>query len=208
MFLADRYIKGECPKLRREGPVRRHLRGLRRGLFADRAEEPVLDALRRAAGAEDLGALLLQAVRPALRRVPARMAAGAGRLQPQVVNKVREWLDGEGDKALGDWDITRDAPYFGIRDPGHRRGQVLLRLAGRADRLPAPLKNYCANERASTSTHFLADPDDRADPLHRQGHHLLPHAVLAGDAEVRRRAVQGAGPRLRARLHHRLAARR
>ncbi len=40
-----------------------------------------------------------------------------GRLQPQVVNKAREWLDGEGDKALGDWDISRDPPYFGIRVP-------------------------------------------------------------------------------------------
>src|SRR5436190_1131676 len=28
-----------------------------------------------------------------------------GRLQPQVVNKAREWLEGTGDKALTDWDI-------------------------------------------------------------------------------------------------------
>src|SRR5207245_7040748 len=41
----------------------------------------------------------------------------AGRLQPQVVNKAREWLTGKGDQALGDWDISRDAPYFGIPIP-------------------------------------------------------------------------------------------
>ena len=40
-----------------------------------------------------------------------------GRLQPQVVNKAREWLAGNGDEALGDWDISRDAPYFGIPIP-------------------------------------------------------------------------------------------
>ena len=38
-------------------------------------------------------------------------------MQPQVVNKAWEWLSGEGDKALGDWDISRDPPYFGIRIP-------------------------------------------------------------------------------------------
>jgi methionyl-tRNA synthetase len=40
-----------------------------------------------------------------------------GRLQPQVANKAREWLTGTGEHALGDWDISRDAPYFGIPIP-------------------------------------------------------------------------------------------
>jgi len=39
MFLADRYIKGECPNCRREGSVRRRLRELRHRLFAHEAEE-------------------------------------------------------------------------------------------------------------------------------------------------------------------------
>ena len=42
-----------------------------------------------------------------------------GRLQPEVANKVREWFvrDADGRVALGDWDISRDAPYFGIEIP-------------------------------------------------------------------------------------------
>jgi methionyl-tRNA synthetase len=42
-----------------------------------------------------------------------------GRLQPEVANKVREWFkrDEEGKVSLGDWDISRDAPYFGIEIP-------------------------------------------------------------------------------------------
>ncbi|MDR2153606.1 MAG: methionine--tRNA ligase [Burkholderiaceae bacterium] len=42
-----------------------------------------------------------------------------GRLQPEVANKVREWfdLDENGSPKLGDWDISRDAPYFGIEIP-------------------------------------------------------------------------------------------
>ncbi|MDR1969405.1 MAG: methionine--tRNA ligase, partial [Burkholderiaceae bacterium] len=42
-----------------------------------------------------------------------------GRLQPEVANKVREWFDRDehGKPKLGDWDISRDAPYFGIDIP-------------------------------------------------------------------------------------------
>jgi methionyl-tRNA synthetase len=42
-----------------------------------------------------------------------------GRLQPEVANKVKEWFkrDEAGKPALGDWDISRDAPYFGIDIP-------------------------------------------------------------------------------------------
>ena len=54
--------QGRMPELRRQGPVRRQLRGLRRGLRADRPEEPVLGAVRRDAGAEEQRALLLPAV--------------------------------------------------------------------------------------------------------------------------------------------------
>ena len=46
-----------------------------------------------------------------------------GRLQPEVANKVKEWFsvrtnpDGSTSEGLGDWDISRDAPYFGIEIP-------------------------------------------------------------------------------------------
>jgi methionyl-tRNA synthetase len=43
----------------------------------------------------------------------------SGRLQPEVANKVKEWFkrDESGKVGLGDWDISRDAPYFGIEIP-------------------------------------------------------------------------------------------
>src|SRR5512138_1185262 len=36
---------------------------------------------------------------------------------PGVKAKLREWIDAEG--GLRDWDISRDAPYFGFEIPGH-----------------------------------------------------------------------------------------
>jgi len=43
-------------------------------------------------------------------------ANGNARLQPEVFNKAQEWLGTEGN-GLADWDISRDAPYFGIPIP-------------------------------------------------------------------------------------------
>lgn len=42
-----------------------------------------------------------------------------GKLQPGVANKVREWFvtNPDGSGGLSDWDISRDAPYFGIPIP-------------------------------------------------------------------------------------------
>ncbi|MBC8056895.1 MAG: class I tRNA ligase family protein, partial [Rhizobiales bacterium] len=45
--------------------------------------------------------------------------ATTGRLQPEVLNKIKEWfaVDEQGHVGLNDWDISRDAPYFGIEIP-------------------------------------------------------------------------------------------
>ena len=40
------------------------------------------------------------------------------RLQPEAANKMKEWLGAPGDNKLADWDISRDAPYFGFPIPG------------------------------------------------------------------------------------------
>jgi methionyl-tRNA synthetase len=72
--------------------------------------------------------------------------AGNDRLQPQVVNKAKEWLDGEGDKALGDWDISRDPPYFGIRVPDIAEEKYLYVWLDAPIGYLASLKNYCARK--------------------------------------------------------------
>ncbi|CAG0958175.1 partial methionyl-tRNA synthetase, partial [Gammaproteobacteria bacterium] len=38
-------------------------------------------------------------------------------LQPEAANKMQEWLGVEGENRLSDWDISRDAPYFGFEIP-------------------------------------------------------------------------------------------
>jgi methionyl-tRNA synthetase len=87
-----------------------------------------------------------------------------GRLQPQVANKAKEWLEGEGDKALADWDISRDAPYFGIPIPDAPGKYFYVWLDAPIGYL-ASLKNYFDSGKAKakgetrTFEAFLSAPD-------------------------------------------------
>ena len=213
MFLPDRYIKGECPVCGAKDQYGDACENCGSVYAPTDLKNPVLDAERRDAGAALERALLLPALR-SQRCVDflKGWTHDAGRLQPEVLNKISEWfkVDEHGHGGLADWDISRDAPYFGIEIPDAPGKYFYVWLDAPVGYL-ASLKNYFDNGRAKASgervfDEFMADPDARADALHRQGHHLLPHAVLAGDAALQR--PQGARPRLRARLHHRRAARR
>jgi methionyl-tRNA synthetase len=86
-----------------------------------------------------------------------------GRLQPEMVNKVSEWL-GEAGEKLADWDISRDAPYFGIPIPDAPGKFFYVWLDAPVGYL-ASLKNYCEkkgmdfnallNDPATEQIHFI-----------------------------------------------------
>ncbi|MGZ8340288.1 MAG: methionine--tRNA ligase [Telluria sp.] len=86
-----------------------------------------------------------------------------GRLQSEMVNKVSEWL-GEAGEKLADWDISRDAPYFGIPIPDAPGKFFYVWLDAPVGYL-ASLKNYCdkkgmdfnalLNDPATEQVHFI-----------------------------------------------------
>ena len=106
----------------------------------DRADRPGLGVSRHRAGAARVRALLLQARR--LQSVLREWLEGDGAQQAEV-GQAAEWLEA----GLRDWDISRDAPYFGFEIPG-APGQVFLRLARCADRLPRQLQGAVRQARA------------------------------------------------------------
>ncbi|MCZ8176783.1 MAG: methionine--tRNA ligase [Burkholderiaceae bacterium] len=118
MFLADRFVKGECPKCGAKDQ------------YGDNCE--VCGAVYQPTDLKNPTSALSGAT-PVLRtsehfffrlsdpRCVEFLEAWTqdGRLQPEVANKVREWFarDQAGKVTLGDWDISREAPYFGIEIP-------------------------------------------------------------------------------------------
>ncbi|MEP7247495.1 MAG: methionine--tRNA ligase [Gammaproteobacteria bacterium] len=163
MFLADRYIKGECPNCHTKDQ------------YADACEScSIVNAPTDLINPYST----LSGVKPELRTSdhfffrlsdPACVTflrewlTAPGRLQPQVVNKAKEWLEGKGDQKLGDWDISRDAPYFGIPIPDAPGKYFYVWLDAPIGYL-ASLKNYFDSGKARaqgetrTFETFLADP--------------------------------------------------
>jgi len=96
-----------------------------------------------------------------------------GRLQPEMVNKVSEWLGEDGEK-LADWDISRDAPYFGIPIPDAPGKFFYVWLDAPVGYL-ASLKNYF-DKQGQDFDAFLNDPD--AEQLHFIGKDIVSFHLL------------------------------
>lgn len=111
MFLADRFIKGTCPKCAAEDQYGDNCEKcgatytpteLKNPRSAISGAVPVLKESKHFFfKLPDFEAMLKQWTR-------------SGALQEAVANKIAEWLDG----GLQEWDISRDAPYFGFEIPG------------------------------------------------------------------------------------------
>ncbi|MDO8458413.1 MAG: methionine--tRNA ligase, partial [Burkholderiaceae bacterium] len=122
MFLPDRYIKGECPKCHSKDQYGDNCENC----GAVYAPTDLINPYSTLSGA-----------RPELKNSEhfffklsdprcvefLEQWTQDGKLQPEVANKVKEWFsvrtnpDGSTSEGLGDWDISRDAPYFGIEIP-------------------------------------------------------------------------------------------
>jgi len=147
MFLADRYIKGECPNCHAKDQ------------YADACEvcsivntpTDLINPYSTLSGAKPVmkssDHYFFRLSDPRCVEFLTEWLTAPDRLQPQVVNKAREWLTGKGDEALGDWDISRDAPYFGIPIPDAPGKYFYVWLDAPVGYL-ASLKNYFASGKA------------------------------------------------------------
>lgn len=149
MFLADRYIKGECPKCHAKDQ------------YGDSCEvcgavyapTELINPYSALTGATPVlkssDHFFFKLSDPRCVEFLQQWTTGANRhggkhLQPEMLAKTREWLGGEdGEAKLGDWDISRDAPYFGIEIPDAPGKYFYVWLDAPVGYL-ASLKSYCA----------------------------------------------------------------
>ncbi|NIF19473.1 methionine--tRNA ligase [Pantoea sp. Cy-639] len=136
MFLADRFIKGTCPKCAAEDQYGDNCEKcgatyapteLKNPKSAISGATPVLrDSQHFFFKLPDFQAMLQQWTR-------------SGTLQDAVANKLAEWLDA----GLQEWDISRDAPYFGFEIPGEPGKYFYVWLDAPIGYM-ASFKNLCA----------------------------------------------------------------
>ncbi len=123
MFLPDRFIKGECPKCGAADQYGDNCEvcgaayaptELKNPYSAVSGAKPVLKT------SEHYFFRLSDSRAVDFLREWTRGTniAGTRRLQAEASNKMKEWLGDEGENRLSDWDISRDAPYFGFEIPG------------------------------------------------------------------------------------------
>ena len=99
-----------------------------------------------------------------------------GRLQPEVLNKIKEWFatDEHGHVGLNDWDISRDAPYFGIEIPDAPGKYFYVWLDAPVGYL-ASLKNHFAKIGGDYDA-FMADPE--VEQIHFIGKDIVTFHTL------------------------------
>ncbi len=158
MFLPDRYIKGECPKCGAKDQ------------YGDSCE--VCGAVYAPTDLKNPFSTLTGAT-PVMKSSEhyffqlssqrcidflKAWTTEPGRLQPEVLNKIKEWfeVDEHGHGGLSDWDISRDAPYFGIEIPDAPGKYFYVWLDAPIGYL-ASLKNYFDRTGRDFDA-FMADP--------------------------------------------------
>ncbi len=149
LFLADRYIKGGCPKCKAEDQ------------YGDNCEVcgatyspmELIDPVSVISGAKPVAKdsthffFDLPACTDYLKQWTR-----AGHLQEEVANKMAEWLEG----GLQPWDISRDAPYFGFEIPGEPGKYFYVWLDAPIGYM-ASFKHYCEKNSLNFDTFWSAN---------------------------------------------------
>ncbi|MDA8448418.1 methionine--tRNA ligase [Acidovorax sp. NCPPB 3859] len=161
MFLPDRFIKGECPRCHAKDQYGDNCENC----GAVYAPTDLIEPYSALSGAKPVlkssDHFFFQLSDP---RCVAFLQEWTqdGRLQPEVANKVKEWFsvrtnpDGTTSEGLGDWDISRDAPYFGIEIPDAPGKYFYVWLDAPVGYL-ASLKNLL-EKRGQSYDDYVADP--------------------------------------------------
>jgi methionyl-tRNA synthetase len=117
MFLPDRFIKGECPKCGAKDQ------------YGDSCEKcgatysptDLKNPFSVVSGATPIKKVsdhyFFKLSDPRCETFLREWTQVKTPLQPEARNKMKEWVGQSGDSKLGDWDISRDAPYFGFEIP-------------------------------------------------------------------------------------------
>jgi|FLOH01.1.fsa_nt_gi methionyl-tRNA synthetase len=152
MFLADRFIVGSCPKCKAEGQYGDNCEVC--GATYDAMD--LINPKSKISGAEPI-------IRESTHFFFAlshfteflQTWTRSGTLQEQVANKLSEWLD----SGLQDWDISRDAPYFGFEIPGEKGKYFYVWLDAPIGYM-ASFKNYCdKHDDINFDDYWRADSD-------------------------------------------------
>ena len=163
MFLPDRFIKGECPRCHAKDQYGDNCEvcssvyaptDLINPFSALSGATPVLKSSEH---------FFFKLSDPRAVEFLTEWTQNGKHVQPEVAAKIKEWFgvrtnpDGSTSEGLDDWDISRDAPYFGIEIPDAPGKYFYVWLDAPVGYL-ASLKELL-NKRGEDYDAYMADPD-------------------------------------------------
>ncbi|MCP3688354.1 MAG: methionine--tRNA ligase [Gammaproteobacteria bacterium] len=176
MFLPDRFIKGECPNCGKADQYGDNCENCGATYAPTDLKNPVSvvtgvtpvekDSEQYFFKVSDFSDMLKQWTR-------------AGHIQTEIANKMDEWLE----EGLRDWDISRNAPYWGFEIPGAPGKYFYVWLDAPIGYM-ASFKNWCDKNQRSFDDYW--QDDSRAELYHFIGkdiarfHTLFWPAMLHG----------------------------
>ena len=171
MFLADRYIKGECPNCGAKDQYGDACENCSSVYSPTKLKHPysVLSGATPVMKSSEHHFFRLSD--PKCKEFLREWINMPGRLQPQVANKAKEWLEGKNEKTLADWDISRDPPYFGIRIPDIKDEKYLYVWLDAPVGYFASLKQYC--ERKGLDFAAMVKPGSGTEMIHFIGKDII-----------------------------------
>jgi methionyl-tRNA synthetase len=182
LFLPDRFIKGECPKCGAKDQYGDNCESC----GAAYAPTDLKDPYSAISGAKPVlrtsehyfFKLSDPRCESFLRQYTSR---DNGVLQNEAANKMQEWLGAPGENKLTDWDISRDAPYFGFEIPDAPGKYFYVWLDAPIGYMGS-FKNLCSKNGLDFNEYFK--PDSTTELYHFIGKDILYFHALFWPAEL------------------------
>ncbi len=185
MFLPDRFIKGDCPKCGTKDQYGDACEScgaayaptdLKNPYSAVSGAKPVLKSSDH---------YFFKLSDPRCQSFLRQWTRNGARLQTEASNKLQEWLGEPGENKLTDWDISRDAPYFGFEipgDDGKSTGKFFYVWLDAPIGYMGSFKNFC--DRTGLDFDEYWGKDSQAELYHFIGKDILYFHALFWPAEL------------------------
>jgi methionyl-tRNA synthetase len=176
MFLPDRYIKGECPRCGTKDQYGDNCENCGAVYAPTDLKNPYSTLSGATPVLKSSDHYFFQLSSQRCIDFLKEWTQTPGRLQPEVLNKIKEWfsVDEHGHVGLNDWDISRDAPYFGIEIPDAPGKYFYVWLDAPVGYL-ASLKNHFGKIGKDFDA-FMADPE--VEQVHVIGKDIITFHTL------------------------------
>ena len=163
MFLPDRFVKGECPKCHAKDQYGDNCEACGTTYAPTELIQPysaVSGATPVLKQSEHFFFKLGECADYLRQWTSGSTVLANGRtqphLQPEALNKMNEWLGKDGETTLSDWDISRDAPYFGFEIPDAAGKYFYVWLDAPVGYM-ASFQNLCSRIGLNFDDYFRAD---------------------------------------------------